>query len=147
MRFEGVVNIQAPRKQVYNMLIDPDFVAQCAPGVDSMEEIEPGRKYSAMAAVGFGSVSSKFKTTVEFLEKNENESAKVKAHGNAPGSAVDATSEMKLSDGEAGSTDLTWSADVNIMGTLASTASRLMGPITKKLAGAFFDCVKSKIEA
>ena len=147
MHFEGIVNIQAPRKAVYLSLTNPDFVAQCAPGVDSMDEIEPGRKYKAVAVVGFGSVSSKFKTDVEFLEKIENESAKVKAHGNAPGSAVDAISEMKLSDGADGSTDLTWTAEINIMGMLASTASRLMGPITKKLTAAFFDCVKSKIEA
>jgi carbon monoxide dehydrogenase subunit G len=40
-----------------------------------------------------------------------------------------------------------WEADVQISGTITSLASRLMGGVTKRLTGAFFDCVKSKIEA
>jgi carbon monoxide dehydrogenase subunit G len=54
---------------------------------------------------------------------------------------------MALSDGENGTTDLKWTADITIVGTIASLASRLMSPVTKKMTGIFFDCVKAKIEA
>jgi len=144
--FEGTININAPREKVYQFLTDPDFVAQCAPGVKEMVVIVPNEKYQAVAAVGFGSVVAEFRTDVDFLEMIPHDRAKVKAHGNAPGSAVDAVSEMQLVDGENGTTDLRWTADIAVVGSIASVASRLMGPVTKKLTGMFFECVKGKIE-
>ena len=146
MYFEGTININAPREKVYQFLTDPDFVAQCAPGVKEMVVIVPNEKYQAVAAVGFGSVVAEFRTDVDFLEMIPHDRAKVKAHGNAPGSAVDAVSEMQLVDGENGTTDLRWTADIAVVGSIASVASRLMGPVTKKLTGMFFECVKGKIE-
>jgi carbon monoxide dehydrogenase subunit G len=141
-----MVSISAPRDKVWKSLTDADFVAQCAPGVKSMEVVEPGRKFQAVAVVGFGSVSTEFRTDVEFTELTEPDSATIRAHGNASGSAVDVIAKMDLSDGEDGGTDLNWSADITIVGTIASLASRLMGPVTKKMTGIFFDCVKEKIE-
>lgn len=146
MYFEGTVNINASRKKVFQFLTDANFVAQCAPGVKEMVVIVPNEKYQAVAAVGFGSVMAEFRTDVEFLEMVPHDRAKVKAHGNAPGSAVDAVSEMFLSDGENSTTDLKWTADIAVVGNIASVAARLMGPVTKKLTGMFFECVKGKIE-
>jgi carbon monoxide dehydrogenase subunit G len=111
-----------------------------------MVVVVPNQKYQAVAAIGFGSVSAEFRTDVEFVEIVQNDRAKVKAHGNAPGSAVDAVSEMFVTDGENGTTDLKWTADISVVGTIASVAARLMGPVTKKLTGMFFECVKGKIE-
>lgn len=147
MFIEGSVNISAPRDKVWNSLTNADFVAQCAPGIKSMEIIVPDQKFQAVAAVGFGSVSTEFRTDVEFLELVEPDSAKIKAHGSAPGSAVDVIAVMNLSDGPDDTTELKWTADITIVGTIASLASRLMGPVTKKMTGIFFDCVKEKIEA
>ena len=59
--------------------------------------------------------------------------ARMKIHGKAPGSVVDGGSEMVLSDGQKpGETVLDWSADVTVIGTIASLAARLMGPVTQK---------------
>lgn len=146
MYFEGIVNINAPREKVFQSLTNADFVAQCAPGVKEMVVVVPNEKYQAVASVRFGSVLAEFSTDVEFLEMVSDERFKVKAHGNAPGSAVDAVSEMFLSDGENGTADLKWTADIAVVGNIASVAARLMGPVTKKLTGMFFECVKGKIE-
>jgi carbon monoxide dehydrogenase subunit G len=58
---------------------------------------------------------------------------------------VDVLAEMALSEAPGG-TALDWKADVTISGTLTSLASRLMGSVTKKVTGAFFECVRKKIE-
>jgi carbon monoxide dehydrogenase subunit G len=144
---EGTVNINAPRDKVWKSLTNAEFVAGCAPGIKSMEVVVPDQKFKAVAAVGFGSVSTEFRTDVEFMELTEPDSATIKAHGSASGSAVDVIARMALSDGENGTTDLKWTADITIVGTIASLASRLMSPVTKKMTGIFFDCVKAKIEA
>ncbi len=146
MQFDGTVTIQAPQQKVWEFLTDPDSVSQCAPGLKSVEVIVPDEKFRAVAAIGFGAVSATFSNEVEFVELEPPNRAVVKVHGTAPGSAVDVMSEMVLSDGGEGGTTLTWSADITIVGTIASLASRMMGGVTKKLTGVFFACVKEKIE-
>ena len=74
------------------------------------------------------------------------DAATIKAHGQAPGSAVDATAQMRLSDGETGGTTMDWSADVTISGTLASVGARMIEGTADKMIGESFACMKSKLE-
>jgi carbon monoxide dehydrogenase subunit G len=74
------------------------------------------------------------------------EAATIKAHGQAPGSAVDATAQMRLSAGDAGGTRMDWVADVNIAGTIASVGARMIEGTANKMIGQTFDCMKSKLE-
>jgi len=145
--FEGTVVINASRSEVWEFLMDPYKVGGCMPGVESIEVEDDSRKFRAVASIGFGSVKARFKGEAEFNEVEEPNWATLKAHGNAPGSAMDVTSLMMLSDGLDGTIELKWSADITVLGTLASVAARLMGTITKKLSAQFFDCFKTKIEA
>lgn len=146
MLVKGVVTIQASKDKTFAFLTDPDKVSQCAPGLKSVDVIEPNQKFKAVAAVGFGAVSATFSNDVEFLEKSAPDRAVVKVHGTAPGSAVDVMAEMNLSDHPDGGTQLDWQADITISGSIASLASRMMGGVTKKLTDIFFTCVKGKIE-
>ena len=147
MRFEGDVSITAPRDKVWAFLTNPGAVASCAPGVESMEILEPDKRFRAVASVGLGNIKARFNADVEWVELDAPNKAIMKAHGTAPGSAADVRAEMTLSDNPAGGTDMHWEAEVNIMGTIASLASRMMGGVTQKLSAEFFACAKQKIEA
>lgn len=147
MKLEGTVTIQAPRERVWSFLTDPHQVSQCAPGVESVEVVIPDKSFRATASIGFGTVKARFTGDVEWLELDRPNRAKMKAHGKAPGSAADVVSEMTLGEAPNGATELRWTADVNVVGQIASLAARLMGTVSKKLTAVFFDCVRSKIEA
>lgn len=147
MHFDGTVSINAPRQKVWEYLTDPNSVSECAPGLKSVEVIEPDKKFRAVAGVGFGSVKVTFEIDVEWVELDPPNHARMKAHGKAPGSGVDITSVMNLTNGSEDFTELQWSADIVVVGTIASLASRLMNSMTRKLTGEFFSCVKGKIEA
>lgn len=146
MRLAGDVEIRAPRDRVWGFLTDPHAVGGCAPGVESLDILEGGRRFRAVAAVGFGSMKARFVTDAEWLDLEAPHRARMKAHGKAPGSAVDVTSEMELSDGDGSGTHLHWIADVNVVGTIASIAARLMGSVAQRLTDAFFDKVRRQIE-
>ena len=146
MKFDGTVQINAPREKVWAGLTDPNLVSQCAPGLQSMEIIVPDKEFKVVASVGFGAVKVTFDANVEWVELDPPNYARVKAHGKAPGSGVDVTSDMRLSDGPPGTTELQWTADVVLVGSIAGLASRLMGPMTKQMSGQFFNCIKAKIE-
>lgn len=146
MLLKGDVTIRAPRKKVWDFLTDPNQIGQCVPGVEKIETIEPLKKYRGVVSVGLGSVKARFSGDVEIIELDEPNHAKLKAHGTATGSAADAISEMSLSDGPENSTLVQWTADINVSGQLASLVSRLMVPVSQKLAGVFYDEVRKRIE-
>jgi carbon monoxide dehydrogenase subunit G len=146
MVLKGNVAIRAPRKQVWDFLTDPNQIGQCVPGVEKIEIIEPNKKYRGVVSVGLGNVKARFNGDVDVLELDEPNRAKLKAHGTATGTAADLLSEMSLSDGDDGSTVVTWTADVNVSGQLASLASRLMVPVSQKLSEQFYNEVRRRIE-
>jgi carbon monoxide dehydrogenase subunit G len=144
MHFEGTVQINAPRDTVWAFVIDPNQVGQCGPGVESIEVIDDTH-FKATAKVGIGFISARFNVNMEFAELDAPNAATIKAHGQAPGSAVDADARMTLADAEGG-TRMDWAADVNIAGTIASVGARLIEGTANKMIGQTFDCMKSKLE-
>jgi carbon monoxide dehydrogenase subunit G len=147
MQLKDSVTIAAPQERVWAFFTDPHAVGACAPGLESLEVVTPDEKFEVKGSVGFGAVQVHFVATVEWLELSPPDRATMKAHGTAPGSALDGTAELVLREVSPGETQLDWAADVTVSGTIASLASRMMGSVTKKLAGAFFTCVKRELEA
>jgi carbon monoxide dehydrogenase subunit G len=146
MKFSGQLEIAAPRDKVWAFVIDPNQVGQCGPGVESIEIIDDTH-FKATAKVGIGFINARFVVNMELAEQQPPDRAVLKAHGQAPGSAVDATASMTLSDGAAGGTVMDWSADVAIAGSLASLGARLIEGTANKMIGQTFDCMKAKLEA
>ncbi len=146
MQFKGTVQITAPRDRVWAFLMDPNQVGSCGPGVESIDVIDEDH-FKAKAKVGVGFISARFVVDMTVAEKNEPDLAILKAHGQAPGSAVDATADMRLSGPAEGPTTMEWSADVLIAGTLASVGARLIEGTANKMIGQTFDCIRTKLEA
>jgi uncharacterized protein len=146
MQFSGTVEIAAPRDRVWSFLMDPEQVGSCGPGVETIEVIDADH-FKAKAKVGVGFISARFVVDMTVAERNEPEVAVLKAHGQAPGSAVDATANMHLDGPVEGPTTMDWSADVTISGTLASVGARMIEGTANKMIGQTFDCIKAKLEA
>ena len=83
MLLKGNVTIHAPRKTVWDFLTDPKQIGECAPGVEKLEVVDEMKKYEGVVSVGLGSVKARFSGTVEILELDEPNRAKLKAHGTA----------------------------------------------------------------
>ncbi|MEO5884795.1 MAG: carbon monoxide dehydrogenase subunit G [Candidatus Limnocylindrales bacterium] len=145
MHFAGSVEIAAPRDRVWAFVTDPNQVGQCGPGVETIEVVDDTH-FKATAKVGIGFISARFKVDMTFASLTPPDEALIKAHGQAPGSAVDANASMRLSDGPNGGTVMDWSADVNIAGTLASVGARLIEGTANKMIGQTFACMKSRLE-
>lgn len=146
MQFKGTVQIEAPRDRVWTFILDPDQVGGCGPGVESIEVIDADH-FKVKAKVGVGFISARFVVEMTVAERQEPELAVLKAHGQAPGSAVDATASMSLSGPAEGPTTMDWSADVTIAGTLASVGARMIEGTANKMIGQTFDCIRARLTA
>lgn len=144
MQFTGAPEITASRDRVWQCLMDPQFVAQSAPGVESVETIDPNH-FKVISAFGVGSIKLRFALDVELYDVNAPESAKMRAKGKAPGSAVQVNSTMKLEELGPNGTRLTWSADSEVSGTVASIGGRLMEGTARKLSEQFWNDFASRV--
>lgn len=147
MEFSGAVDIPAPRDQVFAFVIDPNRVGQCGPGVESIEVID-ATHFRAKAKVGVGFIQARFVVDLEIAEMRAPDMAIIRAHGQAPGSAVDGLGRMNLVDGpEPGTTTMLWAAEVSLSGMLASVGARMVEGTANKMIGQTFDCMRAKIVA
>jgi len=146
MKFQGTVEIAAPRDTVWAYVADPEKVAACGPGVESVTRVDETH-YRAVAKVGIGFISARFAGDLAIVEQQPPDRMVIKVHGQAPGSAADAVASMALRDGTDGTTLMDWSADVTISGTLASVGARLIEGTANKLTAQTFTCIKAKLES
>jgi carbon monoxide dehydrogenase subunit G len=146
VQFSGVTEIKAPRDRVWAFVIDPEQVGWCGPGVEAIEKVDDTH-FGARAKVGIGVISARFNVKLELVEAVAPDRAVIKASGQAPGSAVEATGEMTLSGAPEGPTTMSWSANVTILGTIASVGARLVEGTANKLIRQAFDCMRAKLEA
>jgi carbon monoxide dehydrogenase subunit G len=144
VRFEGTLEIAAPRARVWEFLTDPRQVSACGPDVQSLE-VTDAERFKVVVRAGVGPIKGTFRFDVRFAELREPEFAAIEARGQMPGSAVEMRNTMTLEDGGA-ETTMRWASDVNVMGMIASVGARLMQGAADKTTKQVFACIKAKLE-
>jgi carbon monoxide dehydrogenase subunit G len=145
VHFEGQQTINAPIQTTWEFLMDPQRVAECAPGFQSMEVLSP-EHFKPKVAVGVGSVKATFTLDVTLVGLRPPDHAAMTGHGVAAGSAVDMRSSMDLVADSDTATTMTWVMDVTVSGKIASVGARLLEGTARKLTAKFFDCLRQKLE-
>ena len=146
LEFSGAPEITASREQVWAKLMDPDFVAASAPGVESVEAVDPTH-FRVVSGLGVGSVKVRFKLDVELFDVVAGQQLKMRARGKAPGSAVDVVSHLRVEDSGPEKTRLNWSATSEVSGTVASVGARLLEGTARRLTEEFWTDFARRVSA
>src|SRR2546428_1004029 len=85
LEFSGAPEIAAPPEQVWQRLLDHEFVASVAPGVESVEAVDD-RHFKVVSAFGVGSVKLRFRLDVELTDVRPPRRLQLAAPRQAPGS-------------------------------------------------------------
>jgi carbon monoxide dehydrogenase subunit G len=120
--------------------MDPERVATCGPGYETLEIIDASH-FRIVASVGFGPFSSRATVEVEVTDAVPNERAVLSARGQATGTEIAGTAEMRLSGDPAGPTIMEWAADVGLDGTLG----RMIEGTANRMIGQTFDCIRTRL--
>lgn len=137
MDISGEYRIGAPREAVWAALLDPEMLRRCIPGCKELERTGDNA-FSAKVQIKVGPVSATFTGTVELQDIAAPESLRIVGQGNG-GVAGFAKGEAKVTLAEDGAeTVLTYVADAQIGGKLASLGGRLIQSTSRKLADQFF---------
>ncbi len=146
LEFSGAPEITASRQQVWAKLMDPDFVAASAPGVESVVAVDPTH-FKVVSGLGVGSIKVRFKLDVELFDVVPGQQLKMRARGKAPGSAVDVVSHLRLEDAGPEKTRLNWSATSEVSGTVASVGARLLEGTARRLTEEFWTDFARRVSA
>ena len=133
----GTAEARAPRAAVWQRLLDPQFVAASAPGVD---RVEPRGEHSFVvhSAFGVGAFSLHFTLNVELVDLRAPEHGTLRAHGEAPGSEVKVNSTIELGETDPMNTVMHWNADCEVSGALAALGG-IVEPAARRVMAQFWD--------
>lgn len=146
MELTGEYRISAPRETVWNAILDPEVLKRCIPGCKELEQTGDNA-YAAKVQVKVGPVSATFSGSVELTDMEAPAGCRIVGQGNG-GIAGFAKGEAKVSLAEDGAdTILTYVADAQIGGKLASLGGRLVQATAKKLSDQFFTSFADALNA
>lgn len=145
LTFSGTPEIRATRDQVWSRILDPHFVAQSAPGIESVEVLDDNR---FRMHLGFGVALLKFDFALDvgFHDIVSRESARMEARGEAPGTQVAMDSRIRLEEVGPEHQRLHWSAETSVDGALAGIGARLVEGVARKLTERFWEDFARRVE-
>ena len=145
MQFEGTFDVGAPRERVFDLMTDPDQVAQCMPELQKLEVRSPS-DFDAVVRVGISFIKGDFVLHFKTAQKDPPSSVKLLMHGTGLGSAVDMEIVAKLSEREEGGTSMKWMVEAKASGRIASLGQRLLETQAEKIVTQLFACLRQKLE-
>lgn len=137
MKIEGSYEFDAPRERVWKVLLDPQIMAQCLPGCESMEEVGPDQ-YEANVKVGIAAVKGSYKAKVRIAERQEPSHYVLSGEGSGGPGFMQGDLAIDLEENDRGGTTLKYSTDAKIGGLIAGVGQRMLGGIGKMMVDQFF---------
>ena len=149
MELNGQVTIAAPRLRVWTALNDPEVLARCIDGVESLTRVETdgGQRFEGRMNARVGPVRASFAGHVSLTRVNAPESYVLvgEGKGGVAGFAK-GEAEVTLTEPAPGQTLLAYQVTSSVGGKLAQLGSRLIEGAAKGYADTFFTRLKAEIE-
>jgi len=136
MKIEGAADIPAPRDKVWAAFLDPETLAQALPGCEKLEAIGPN-EYKATMKVGVAAIKGTFEGKVKLSDLEPPNRYRMAVEGSGGPGFVRGAAGMQLSDVDGG-TRVSYDADVQVGGLIASVGQRMLGGVTKMMLDQFF---------
>jgi len=145
MKLEGAYDVPAPRQKVWDAFQDPEQLKQAIPGCEKLEAIGPD-EYKATMKVGVGGVKGTFEGKVRLSDKNPPESYKMAVEGSGGPGFIRGETVITLTETDGG-TKVSYVADLQVGGLIASVGQRMLGGVSKMMADKFFNSMSALLQA
>jgi uncharacterized protein len=149
MQLSGEVAIAAPRASVWAALNDPDVLARCIDGVETLTRVQgdAGERFEGKMNAKVGPVRATFTGQVTLVDVKAPESYRLVGEGKG-GVAGFAKGEagVTLTETGPGATLLAYDVTSSVGGKLAQLGARLIEGTAKAYAETFFARLKAEVE-
>jgi hypothetical protein len=142
LKISGTQQVKMPRDRVYDLLHDPNVLARCMPGCESLEKIGED-EYAMKMKMALASVSGLFQGKVRTADPNRPDSFRLLVDGTGKIGFMKGDGLLKLTESDGG-TAVAYEGDVQVGGTIAAVGQRLIDTTAKLLIKRFFDRLGSE---
>ena len=149
MILDQKVIVPAPPDRVWDFVMDVPAVADCVPGVESVEQLTDD-EYAGALRVRVGPIAVRLEgkvTVVERSAKEQRAQMKVEAVDRRIKGAVKATSTMQLAALDDGTTELAVHTDASILGKLGEFGQAIMRRKADQIMKEFAQNMSTRIQA
>jgi carbon monoxide dehydrogenase subunit G len=136
----GTREFAAERERVWELLVDPEVLADFLPGVQSLDVNDPSH-WSAEMRLPKSPVA--LTLHFELVDQRPPEHALLRAKGKRLGASVEVRTAFDLTDA-GGRTAMAWSADIELGGMLSRFGSAIE-PLAERQAAKFLDDLERRL--
>ena len=145
MKVEGVYSFPAPAEKVWDLLLDPESLRSCIPGVETLTETSEDH-FDAVMKVGVAAIKGTYKGKVGIVDKEPPSNYTLQIEGSGGPGFVKGTAKIILEpDGEG--TRLKVEGDGQVGGMLAGVGQSMLPGVAKMLMNQFFECLIARLGA
>lgn len=145
MKVEGAYSFPGQPQKVWDLLLDPESLRACIPGVETLTETSPDH-WDAVMRVGVAAIKGTYKGKVAIVDKQEPNSYTLEVEGSGGPGFVKGTARISLQpDGD--NTRVSVDGDGQVGGMLAGVGQRMLPGVAKMLMNQFFECLIGKLTA
>jgi len=132
MQFSGEERFALPVDELWERLVDLEFLAGILPGMQRVESLEPERMVCRVKP-GFSFLTGSLKLTLEVVEQHQPDTARMQVFGKGIGTSVLVETLCELEpDGD--QTRLCWQGEIKELGGMLKSVSRgLIEAAAKKI--------------
>ncbi len=145
MKLTGSHILEADRKVIWDMLMDPDQLVRITPGISALNK-KSDDQYEALSEVKIGPVKGKFKGDLSLSNMIKPESFTLNVKQESKIGNVSAAIEIHLDDAENGNTAISFDGKAQMSGLLARTGSRVVSGVANSLTKQFFEAFEKELE-
>jgi len=144
MKIAGNATLAAPPERVWDAFHDPESLARCLPGCNTLTEIGP-HQYAMSITAGVAAIKGTYDGQVHLTEQEHPQAFTLKAKGSGAPGTVDADVKVRLVPDGNGGTNLSYEAEAAVGGAIGGVGQRMLAGVSKKMAGQFFTAVDQDI--
>lgn len=132
MRIEGEYTFKAPRELVYDLLQDPDALAQAMPGKPKLEKVSDN-KYEAMMKVKIGPIKGEYGGSVAVEDAERPTYFRLLVEGGGATGFLKGEGTVDLEDADEGYTLIRYAGETQVGGKIAQVGQRLVQSVARKM--------------
>ena len=121
---------------MWSAFLDPAVISTAIPGCEKLEAIGPD-EYKAVMKVGVGPVKGTFEGKVRLLDQEPPHRYRMAVEGSGGPGFVRGEAVIELAEAEGG-TRVSYNADVQVGGLIASVGQRMLGGVSRMMLDQFF---------
>jgi hypothetical protein len=143
----GQIRVQAPLQRVWDMLLEPETLQACVPGIEKIERLDE-KHYAIVIMQKIGPLPLRFKIKATLTKVEAPTHLEIEGQRADIEKADQAVHKVRidLRETTGGVVEISYSADATIAGKLAMFGERIMQVKAKKVEAEFAEALQARLD-